>query len=298
LVNEGFETFKRAWFHVRTNRYLWPIAFVIALAGGGSAGFSLWVQSPIPRGLSGLSPLHMVGQKITDFAHGNAAFWALFIVIGALVGLAVLAAGAFAQAAAIGAVAEIERGRPSGLRGAFEWGKTHFPRYFALLIGYLVVLAIFVVPSYLFWWTIGKKGFILPCLGALILGVGFALVVIVMSILFELAARHLVLENKGLFESVQLAGITFKDYWREVVLTWLYVLVITIAGTIVSAIVIAILSTPLSWIFNTADKHHNAFLIALSLVAFLLAWAIASAIAGIFSITASAMWTLAFIDLP
>ena len=298
MVNEGFETFKRAWFHVRTNRYLWLIAFVIALAGGGSASFSLWVQSPIPRGLTGLSPIHTVGQKITDFAHGNAAFWALFIIIGAFVGLVVLAAGAFAQAAAIGAVAEIEHGRPSGLKGAFEWGKTYFPRYFALLIGYLIALAIFAVPSYLFWWTIGKKGFVLPCLGALILGVGFAVVVILMSILFELAARNLVLRNKGFFESVQLAGIMFKEYWREVLLAWLYVLVITIAGTIVSAIVIAILSSPLSWIFNAADKHHNAFLIALSLVAFLLAWGVASAIAGIFSITASAMWTITFIDLP
>lgn len=298
MVNEGFETFKRAWYHVRTNRYLWLIAFVIALAGGGSAGFSLWIQSPIPRGLSGLGPIHMVAQKITDFAHGNTAFWALFIIIGAFVGLVVLAAGAFAQAAAIGAVAEIEHGRPSGLRGAFEWGKTHFPRYFALLIGYLIVLAIFAVPSYLFWWTIGKRGFILPCLGALILGVGFAVVVILMSIIFELAARHLVLHNKGIFESVQLAGIMLKDYWRDVLLAWFYVLVITIAGTIVSAIVIAILSSPLSWIFNAADKHHNAFLIALSLLAFVLAWAIASAIAGIFSITASAMWTITFIDLP
>ncbi|HEY5532162.1 MAG TPA: hypothetical protein VIK22_09200 [Candidatus Anoxymicrobiaceae bacterium] len=294
---DDYETFKRAWFYVRTSRFLWPFAFVIALAGGGSASFSLWVQSPIPRGLSGLNPIHMVGQKITDFAHGNSLFWALFLVIGGIVGLAVLAAGAFAQASAIGAVADIEYGKPSGFSGAMEWGKSHFVRFFALLIGYLVVLAIFAVPSYLFWWTIGKKGFVLPCLGALILGVGFAVVVILMSVLFELAARFLVLEDKGFFESVHLAGLTLKDYWREVLLAWLYVLVVTIIGTVVSAIVIALLSSPLSWVFTTADKQHNAFLIALSMVAFILAWAIASATAGIFSITASSIWTLTFLDL-
>ena len=48
---DGYETFKRALFYVRTSRFLWPFAFVIALAGGGSASFSLWVQSPIQRGL-------------------------------------------------------------------------------------------------------------------------------------------------------------------------------------------------------------------------------------------------------
>ncbi|MHB8895094.1 MAG: DUF7544 domain-containing protein [Candidatus Geothermincolia bacterium] len=297
VMSEAFETLKRSWLHVRQHRYLWVIAFVIALAGGGAQGFSLWVQSPLPRGLTGLSPVHRIGTRITDFAHGNAAFWALFIIIGVFVGLVVLAAGAFAQASAIGAVSDIEYGRPSGLRGAFDWGKRYFPRFFLLALGYLLVLAVFAVPSYLFWWTVGKKGFIFPCLGAVTLGLAFAVVAILAGIMFELSARYMVLENHGIVESVQMAGILFKDFWREVALTWLYVLVITIMGTVAMAIVVAILSTPLSWIFTTADKNHNFFLIVLSVVALMVAWAIASAFAGIFSITASTMWTLTFIDL-
>lgn len=296
-MGEALETLKRSWLHVRTHRYLWVIAFIIALAGGGAQGFSLWVQSPLPRGLTGMSPVNRVTTSITNFAHGNVAFWALFIIIGVFVGLVVLAAGAFAQASAIGAVSDIDHRRPSGLRGAFAWGKRYFPKFFLLVIAYLVVLGIFAVPSYLFWWTIGKKGFIMPCLGALTLGLAFAVVAVLAGVMFELSARYLVLEDRGVVESVQMAGILFKDFWREIVLTWLYVLVITIMGTITMAIVVAVLSTPVSWIFSTADKHHNAFLIALSILVLLLAWAIASAFAGIFSITASAMWTLTFIDL-
>jgi len=296
-MSEAFETLKRAWFHVRQNRYLWVIAFVIALAGGGAQGFSLWVQSPLSRGLTGIGPIHRIGEGINNFAHGNIAFWTLFIIMGFFVGLVVLAAGAFAQAAAIGAVSDIELGRPSGLRGAFECGKRHFGRFFVLVLGYLLVLAIFAVPSYLFWWTLGKKGFIFPCLGALTLGLAFAAVAVIAGIMFELSARYLVLEGHGILESVQMAGILFKDFWREVVLTWLYVLVITIMGTVTMAIVVSVLSVPLSWVFTTADKHHNAFLIALSILAIALAWAVASAFAGIFSITASSMWTLTFIDL-
>jgi hypothetical protein len=297
VTSEAFETLKRAWFHVRRNRYLWIIAFVIALAGGGAAGFSLWVQSPISRGITGISPLHQIGTRISNFAHGNVAFWALFIIIGFFVGLVVLAAGAFAQAAAIGAVSDIEHGRPSGLSGAFQWGRKRFPRFFLLVIGYLVVLVIFAAPSYLFWWTLGKKGFVLPCVGGIGLGLVFAVVTILAGIMFELSARFLVLEGHGIVESLQLGLILFKDFWKEVVLTWLYVLVITIMGALASVIVVSILSWPLSAIFSAADKNHNAFLIALSILAFLVAWVIASAFTGIFSITASTMWTITFIDL-
>jgi hypothetical protein len=297
LLNDGFEILKRAWLYVRTNRGLWPFAFVIALTGGGSAGFSLWVQSPIPRGLTGLSPIHQLGARITEYAHGNVAFWALFIVISALLGLLALAAGAFSQAAAIGSVSEIDRGAPMRFRDAFEWGRSNFMRLFLLVLAYVLVLLVFAAPSYLFWWTVGRKGTIMPCLGALVLGIGFAVVVTVMSMIYELAARFLVLDNKGIVESVRLAGIMLKDYWRDVAMTWLYVLVITIMGTITMAILIALLSVPLAPVVNLTRNHHNAFLIALSMLVFLLAWAVASAAAGLFSITASAVWTLAFNDL-
>lgn len=297
MQNDGFENLKRAWLYVRQNKYLWLIAFVIAFAGGGSQGFSLWVQSPIPRGLTGLSPVHRIGTRITDFAHGNAAFWALFLIIGFFVGVVVVAAGAFAQASAIGAVSDIEYGHPSGLGGAWEWGKSHFPRFFVLVLGYLLVIAVIAAPSYLFWWTIGKKGTILPCLGALIFGVGLVVAMLFLSILFELAARYLVIEDRGIFESVHMAYLCFKDFWREVVLTWLYVLAVSILGAIVMVAVIAVLSIPLSSIFTMADRHHNAFTIALAMLSFIVVWGVAAAASGIFIMTGSTLWTLTFIEI-
>ena len=74
-------------------------------------------------------------------------------------------------------------------------------------------------------------------------------------------------------------------------------MLVTLAGTLVMALVLAILSTPLVWIFNAAYNHHNAFLIAASMLSFLLAWAIAAAVAGLFAITGSAVWTVAFLEL-
>ena len=297
MLNDGFENLKRAWLYVRTNRFLWPIAFVIALAGGGSQGFSLWVQSPISRSLTALSPIHRIGQRITDFAHGNLAFWSIFLVVGFFAGLIVVALGAFAQAAAIWGVSDVEHGRPAGLAAALRVARDHFVRVIVLVLGYLLLVGIITVPSLLFFWTVGKKGFVLPCLAGLVLGVGLLVASVLLSVMLELSLRYAVLDDRGIVESVQMAGIFFKEFWREVALTWLYVTVISIMGTVVMAIVLAVLATPLSWIFNAADVHHNAFIIAASIVAFILAWAVAAAFAGIFSILGSAMWTLTFNDL-
>ena len=298
LQTDGFEIVKRALHHVRNNRMLWPLAFFIALAGGGAQGFSLWVQSPIASGLTGYSPIHRIGQRITSFAHGHVLFWIVFVVLGIVVGLAVLAFGAFAQASAIGAVAGLECGREENLRDAFRFGRQRFPRYFIMVVAYLLILAVVALPAdILTWATRGKGHLVLPCLGGIVLGFGFLAVSVFVAMMLELAGRYLVLEGAEIVESVRLAWDLFREYWRDVLLTWLYVMLILLAGTIVMAIVMTILATPLVWIFNAANTHHNAFLIAASILAFLLAWAVAAAAAGIFAITGSAVWTIAFLEL-
>jgi hypothetical protein len=296
LELDNLEIVKRAWRHVRRNRFLWPLAFLIALAGGGSQGFSLWVQSPILRGLTGYSPIHRIGERISDFASSHAAFWVVFISVGVIVGLGVLVFSAFAQVSAIGAVAEVDLGQKGDLRTSLRWGRHSFVRYFALIAGYLLVLAVVSFPAYVFTWAF-KGGLVFPCLGWLILTVGFVVVSVLASIMLELSGRFLVLEDLGIYDSVVRAGVLLKEHWKDGVVTWLYVMVITLAGTISMAILMAILGTPLVWIFTLADRHHNAFLIALSILAFLLAWAIAAALVGVFAITASAVWTITFLEL-
>ncbi|MCG2795991.1 MAG: hypothetical protein L6427_09035 [Actinomycetia bacterium] len=299
MQTDGFEIMKRAWLHVRRNRFLWPYAFFIALAGVGPQGFSLWAQSPIPRGLTGYSPIHQIGARVTDFAHNNWLFWAIFIAAGIVVGLVVVAVGSFAQVAAIGGVAEIEAGGEGGFGEAFRWGRDHFWRYLVLVLAYIVVLALVAVPSLVFWWSLGNRdgGFFFPCAGGLLLGAGFIAVSILASIMLELSGRFLVLEGRGVLESVRMAGILIKDFYRDVLIAWLYVVVVTLVGVFAMAMLIAILGSPLSWLFTVANRHHNGFLIALSMLAFLVAWALAAALSGVFAITASAIWTILFVEL-
>jgi hypothetical protein len=298
LQIDSFEIVRRAWVQVRRNRYLWVLGFFIALAGGGSQGFSLWVQSPILRGLTGLSPMHRAGERIADYARGNAALLVVFTALGVMIGLGVLLFGAFAQVSAIGAVAEVDMGREGDLRTSLRWGRHGFLRYLALEIGYLVVLAVFSFPLYILTWVSrGGNRLVFPCVAWLVLALGFLLVSVFAAIMLELSARYLVLEDLGVIESVRKAGILLRSHWKDAIMTWLYVMLIALAGTIAMALLLALLSTPLVWIFSAADRHHNVFLIALSMLSFLVAWVVAAALAGLFAITGSAVWTMTFLEL-
>lgn len=53
------------------------------------------------------------------------------------------------------------------------------------------------------------------------------------------------------------------------------------------AVTLAVVSTPLSWLFTTANRHHSGILMSPGIAAFLLAWAAASAVAGVFAIAGS-----------
>jgi hypothetical protein len=275
---------------------LWLLGFFMALAGGSAQGFSLWVQSPVLSGLTGYSPVHRVGERIADSAGSNSLTWVIFVAVGVIVGLGMVAFGAFAQASAVGAVAEVDYGREGDLVTSLRWGRHNFKRYFVLVVSYLVLMAIVSIPMYVFT-GIFKEGVVFPCLGWLVLAAGFLVISVMALIMLELSVRYAVLEDLGIWESVIRAWVLLRQYWRDAIVTWLYVMVITLAGTIATAVLLAFLSTPLVWVFNLAERHHNVFITAFSILVFLAAWAIVAALLGFFVITSSAVWTLTFLEL-
>jgi hypothetical protein len=293
---DGFETLKRAWLFVRSNRYLWLLGFFIALAGGSAQGFSLWVQSPVYRGLTGYSPIHRVGERIADSAGSNSLTWVIFIAVGAIVGLGVIAFGAFAQASAVGAFAEVDYGREGDLATSLRWGRYNFWRYFMLILAYLVLMTVASVPLLAFS-GIFKQGIVFPCLGWLVLAAGFLVISVLASIMLEFSVRYAVLEDLGIYDSVIRAWVLLRQYWRDAIVTWLYVMLIALTGTIATAILLSVIGSPLVWVFTMAERHHNVFITAFSILAFLAAWAIVAALLGFLMITSSALWTLTFLEL-
>lgn len=295
---DGFEILKRAWHHVSRNRFLWPLGFFIALAGGGSQGLSLWVQSPVLRGITGLSPLHRAGERIAESARDNTFFWVVFLAVGAAVAVGVLLFSALAQVGAIGGVAQVEKGRQGDLRNSLRWGRHAYLRYFALLVGYTVILAALSAPFYLLALVSrGRGNVVFPCISWLILAAGFLAASMLTAVVLEFSARYLVLGDLGIVESLRAACSLIRRFLAETVVTWLYVMLIMLAGTVATAILLALLATPLTWLFATAYRQQNPLLISLSILGFLLTWAAAAALAGGFAVTGSAVWTLAFMEL-
>jgi hypothetical protein len=297
LKTDGFEILKHALTYVRYNSFLWPLAFVIALAGGGAQGFSLWVQSPVYRGFTGYSPVHLVGDRIVDYAEGNPYFWVLFIAAGVIVALAVIAFGVIAQAAAVGGVADIDSFSEGRLKRSWRDGLDAFPRAFKLTLGYLVLMVLLAFPSFLLFWLMPDSDSIFLLLAGLLLGGAFVLIGAVLMAVVEFAFRYLVLQGTRVVESVRMSVATCRKYWREVLVTYLYVLIINIAAGFGIVILMAVIGSPLVWIFEKTTENHNPFLIAVSILVFFVAWALSAALLGVFAITASAVWTLTFIDL-
>lgn len=296
MRTDSVENLKRALLHVRRNRFLWPIAFLMALAGGGLQGFSLWLQSPFGTGLAGSSPLHHFSGRVTDYARGNPALWTVFLASGLAVGLAAVAFGAFAQASAIGAVAELESGREADLRGSLRWGRRGCGGLFLLALAYLVLLGMLLLPLRAVTSASGA-GVLLPCLAWLVLGTGYVVVSVAAGIVLEVSARYLVLEDSGIRRAVVSAWRLFRREWRDCLLTWFYVMLISLAGFIATAALMGLLATVLVPLFNASYRHHSPAIIMLGMLGFFAAWAIAAAVTGVFSMTGSAMWTGTFLEL-
>jgi hypothetical protein len=290
--------FRRMLEILRHNRYLWLFAFLIAFSGAASQSYSLSFSSPIPRGFTAFSPWHKAGEKLTSFANLHMPLKVFLIIVAVIIGLAMLALRAFAEGSAIGGVADLEAERPSGIRSAARHGWAAFFRYVAIVVLYAILSAALSVPSVLYMNAFkNSKQFVLPCLGGIVLGVGFIIVVLFAGILVQLAERFVVLEGAAVFASIGQAFNAFKDYWRDVLVTWAVVLGINVASLIVSLIVLGIISWPFTWLFKVSYNHHSVPLASLAILAFFVLWGIVSVVIGAFALASNTTWTLSFLQI-
>ena len=296
-INIG-DILKRSYKAIRYNRFLWFLAFLIAFSGAASQSYSFSFSSPIPRGFTAFSLWHKAGEKLNSFANLHAPLKIFLIVAAVILALAMFALRAFSEASAISGVADVEGGRPTGLRDAAREGRAAFFRYVALVVMYAVLSATIAVPSILYWKVLkGARAFVFPCLGGILLGIGSVVAVLLAGILVQLAGRYVVLEGAGVFVSISMATRTFRDYFKDVFVTWAVVIGISIASFIVSIMVLGIISSPFTWLFKLSYDHHSVLLASVAILAFFVLWAVVSVTIGVFAIAASTVWTLSFLDI-
>lgn len=271
---------------------------MIALTGGGTQGFSLWFQSPLPRSFNSLSLFGKLGTRVGEVFRSNNTYLIIFLSIGAVVGLALASLSVFAQASAVGAVAELESGRETGLQRSLWFGRTAFWRVLALTFAYFLLIALLTVPSMVLWSSFGREseGVFFPCILGVLIGLVFVALTILLSIVYELSCRYAVIRSFGVIGSITAALSLLKESFRETVLAWFSVLIITLTSTFAMVVLVAALGSPLNWLFTYIYDHHNWLLMALGLLVSVLTWVFAVAAAGLFSVSASAVWTVSFME--
>ncbi|MDD5748849.1 MAG: hypothetical protein PHP64_07390 [Actinomycetota bacterium] len=294
---EGTELLKRAWEIFRRNHFLWVIGFLMALGGGSapdiSLNFNLWIKSPIPRGLTGYAPIFEFADKIGEAARENPALHSTLIFFGFLVALLFLILRIYSQACAIRAVSEIEEGSTPNFSGSLKLGKNTFFKYLILFLMFAAATGAASIPFMIFLRVFGgKKWSILPFAFSVILGLILAVCVVVFGMVFELAARMLVINEEEITGSVRGAISLLRDFWRECLFVWILTLFISIAGAIVIAIILGIIGIPISSLSDVVKEHQNFLLISLSIPVLVAAWSFISFFSGLFSVYSSALWTI------
>ncbi|MDD5447634.1 MAG: hypothetical protein PHO53_00470 [Actinomycetota bacterium] len=300
MLSEGWEIFKKALRYVKEQKSLWLFAFIIAFAGGGSQGLHLWVQSPIPAGITGLSPLHEFGARIYQAARTHWALFALFVFFGVLVGLFVFSAGVFSQASAVWGVAEVEVNGKSSVRNAAKKGWESLGGCFVLSFVFAFLITLLSLPMDFLFKLIGKLegvAFALGFFGEVIIGLIFFLFSAVASMVLELSIRNVVTRALNPWEALKLGIDIFKKRWRDVTVTWLYALMVSLVGMLAMSLFVTVIGSPLVSTFWKSSRGESPIMVGLSILAFIFAWALSSVLAGVFAITANATWTLSYLRL-
>lgn len=277
---------------------MWFLAFFMALTGGGTQGLGLSLQSPLPRALTGFSPFGKLGDRIIEVVRGDALYLGIFIAVVAAVGAAVIAVSVFAQGSAIRGVADLEFSIETSLRDSLSLSLKAFRRLLVLTIMFLILTAALAVPSLVFWSKFGKgsEGVLFPCILSLLIELIIVVLSVLLTIIYDFSCRYVVLRSMGIIGAVRAAVSLIRAFFRETLLAWFTVFLVSLLGTVVMAIIVATLSSPLNSLFQFIYNHHNGLWMALGMLVAIVAWLIIVMVSGFFAVTASAVWTVSFLE--
>lgn len=258
----------------------------------------LSLQSPLPRAFTSFSPWGKLGDRIVEVVKGDSLYLGIFIAASVVIGAAVISISAFAQGAAIRGVTDLEFDLETGLRDSLSLGFKAFRRFLTLVILYLVLTAALAVPSFVFWSKYGKEneGVFFPCVLSVLIGFLLVVLSVLLTIVFEYSCRYVVLRSMGIPDAVRAAVLLTRGFFRETVLAWLTVLMISLLSTLATAVIVATVASPLNSLFRYIYDHHSALLIALGMLAAIASWFVMISVSGFFAVTASTIWTVSFLE--
>lgn len=241
---------RESWTATWRHRSLWPLGF---LAGGAGGGGSCSFRSGGSAPGGGFPPeVRPALEQVGAWVAANLAWLILAVVIAALIGLALFAAGFIAQGGMVAASVELARGQETSLRQAWRAGLRLGWRYVGLWLLLLLVGLVGVVVAVAIVAAIVGIGFAASQSGgggvALAVGLGivigvplFLIViagVIALTIVFGYAQRLIYTEDAGPSEALRLGWRLLRERKGPSLLVWLVSVGLGIGAAIAGFIVL------------------------------------------------------------
>lgn len=254
---------KRAVVDTWRHKALWLFGFFLA-AGGESGGGGNWNYSLASSGNVVSTSVSDQLSRLGSFDATRLAPLVVVLALMALVAALVLAVlRLMSEAALVGMGREIARGRAPGVAEGFRIGGRYWLKVlavdFILALPILLILLLAVLAMVLFAASMGLLGSSggLESLGAAGAGgicgivalVGVLVIVlipvaIVLAVIGELARRHVVLLDRGVFESLGAGWDMLRSKFKEVALMWLTLVAVGIVIGLVMAVLAMSLIAP------------------------------------------------------
>jgi hypothetical protein len=290
---------RRAWEITRRYRALWLFGFVLALfSGGGGGGGGSQIAQYSMRGGQRIDPaliVVLVGVVL------------LFVVLLVLLSIVLTYTS---QGALIGMVREVEETSETSVRSGWRIGWSRFLRLFAIdlvigipaaiaaivliLLGLSPLLLLIAEQRTLTFLAIALTGVLMLLVIGLLIIAG-----VVLSVLGQLAQRQCVLEGKGVWDSIRDGYHMGRQNLKDIGVIWLLLLAVDIGVGIVLGPIAVVLfgAAAVPGIFTYFATEAPAPTLVVTVPAILLAILIMTALAAIYQVFRSTVWTLAYREL-
>jgi hypothetical protein len=297
---------REAWLLTWRHRFLW----VLGLFAGGSAGtcgnFGGNVRTPRDSGtLDGTGTRADVERALEDFQTWLGDHITVVIaVVAAVVILSLVLAviSLIAQGGLYRGVADVARGRPSGLGAAWRMGLRLFWRNVRLaLLATLIYFPFLLAAAGIVVYAVVDE----PGLGAIISlaavgGLTFLVLSIPIAIILVYAHLEVAVEEAGAVPALSAGFRLFRQRLGPSLMLWLVNLAITIGAGIAFVIVLVVVAIVLiivgAIVYAIAGEFGLsvlAYIVMVALAAFVTLWLVAA----IFNTFSFAYWTLAYLRL-
>lgn len=297
IYMDYFGIIKRAWQITWQHKFLWLFGFFAAGLSSASFNFSF----PSSQNNKGLSDLNasQISQQLSEFF---LKYWFVFLFLGLfflLIFLVFFVLNIVSNNALIGCVKKIQKDETTNLKDGFGLGFSKFWKMLGLRVLFgvivfltLIILAVPVISLFIF--QMYGRGLILLILALAI----FLPLVFIFSFVLNYAMRGLVLENLGIFSSINFGFYLFKNNILQTAVIFLILMAASFAIGVLFLMLLFFIALPFiifGIIFYFAGGWIGSLIVGI--IGFLTLFVLIVLISSVYNTFASCTWTLTYLEL-